>query len=216
MHNTTELRFRIHRVAMLHGFRFFKDANHQFVGNGLLSKNTFHSSTSLTRVTSCTGNRDSGCLVQVSITQIIQNNQRVIATQLKRLSLVGTFTGYYFANRHTASKRNDFNIIVQYHLIADVSGHAGYDLKHLRRQPCFVENVGQGDRCEWCQLGRLADHTIVSRNGRCNLVSNHVQGMIERCYCRDSSYRFTLSEYFSIFAMRREITGKYLTIIENS
>ena len=52
------------------------------------------------------------------------------------------------------------------HGVADVRRIAGDDRQHLRRQARLVERVGQEQRGERRQLGRLQHHAVVGGEGR--------------------------------------------------
>ena len=143
-------------------------------------------------------------------------DQRIIAAKLKRRPLVARLGRDELSNPHPAGKGNDRDIGIGHHLIADVIRPAGDHLEHFRRQARVIENVGKCKRRERREFRGLAHHAIIRGNGRRHLVRHHVERMVERRDGRNHADRIALGENLARLALRREITGKNLPVIENA
>jgi hypothetical protein len=78
----------------------------------------------------------------------------------------------------------------------------------------LVEDVGQQQRGQRRQLGRLRHHAIVGCDRRRDLVADHVEGMIERRDRRDAAqHRRARGIDASRLAVRSDVAGIDLAVV---
>ena len=202
------------RVAEFDRLGLFQHQRHEGVGDAFLHQDAFDRRAALPRIAGGPGHGDGGGLFQIGRIKVIQNDQRVVAAKLERVRLYPPF-GDHLADRHAAGEGDDVDVRVGDHFVADVLGPAGDDLEHLGRQAGLVQNVGQRDRGQRRQFGRLADHAVVGGDGRGDLVRHHVQRMVERGDRADRPHRFALGENLPRLALGCQVAREDLPVIEN-
>ena len=124
------------------------------------------------------GNGKLGRLVEVGIAQIVQHDQRIIAAELERGTLVSGLRRDQLADPHAAGEGDDFDLRVGHHLIANIGRPAGDHLEHFRRQSRFIEDVGQGQRRKRRQFGRLADDAGLTAIAGATLCDTMLSGWL--------------------------------------
>ena len=102
------------------------------------------------------------------------------------------------------------------HGIADIRRIARDDRQHLGRQARLVERVGQEQRGQRRELGRLQHDAVVGGEGRCKLVRHHVERMIERRDRRDRVQGLAQGEDLAWLAVRGEVAGEGLAVVEQA
>ena len=133
--------------------------------------------------------------------------------KFKRLAFVARFGRNHFADRNATGKGDDVDVFVGDHLVADVLRHACDNLKHLRWQAGFIQDIGQRKAGQGRQLGRLAHHAIVGGDGRRNFVADHVQRVVEWRDRRNGLHRLALGENLAGFAVVGQIAGENLAVV---
>ncbi len=216
MHHGAEVGRGVHRVAELDGLGLGQHLLDEPVGHALLHEDALHRRAALAGIAGGAGDGEFGRLVEVAVGEIVEDDQRIIAAEFERGALVAGLARDDLADAHAAGEGDDVDVVVGHHLVADVVRPAGDDLEHLGRQACLIENVGKRDGGERRQFGRLADHAIVGGDRRRHLVRHHVERMVERRDGRDDADRLALGEDLARLALRRQIAGEDLAIIENA
>ena len=122
----------------------------------------------------------------------------------------------YLPTRTEPVKVIEVGVRVGDHGVADVGRIAGDDRQHLGRQARLVERVGEEQRGERRQLGRLQHHAVVGGEGRRQLVRHHVERMVERRDGRDGVERLAQGEDLARLAVRGEIAGEGLAVVEQA
>ena len=147
-----------------------------------------------------------GRLGKIIIIEIVADDQRVVAAEFQHGPLVARPFGNHLADGDTPGKGYEIDIGIRDHLRSDGLRQAGDDREHLGRQSGLVEYVGKAKRGKGCQLCLLADKAVVRRDGRCNLVGNHVEGMIEGRDRRDRPQGLAQGEDLASLALGRQVT----------
>ena len=95
-----------------------------------------------------------------------------------------------------------------------VDGIAGHDRQHLRRQAGLVEHVGERERGQRRQLGRLQHHAVVGGDRRRELVAHHVERVVERRDRRDDAeQRQARGVDLAALAVRADVAGVDLAVV---
>ena len=191
----------------------FKHQRDELVSYALLHEDAFDCGTTLAGITRRARNRDGGGLVQIGLVQIVQHDQRVVAAQFQRLTLIHALGGDHLAHRHAAGKGDDVDVFVGDHLVADITRPAGHHLEHLGRQPGLIENVRQCQAGQRRQFGRFAHHAVIGGNGRRDLVADHVERVVEGRDRRNRLHRLAQGENLAVLAVMRQVTAENLAIV---
>ncbi len=118
------------------------------------------------------------------------------------------------ADPDRAGEGHQIRIGIGDHRIAHGRGVAGDHREHLGRQPGLVEHVGQRQRGQRRQFGRLEDEAVIGGDRRGQLVADHVERMVERGDRRDhAEQRLARGEDLPRLAVRRDIAGEHLAIV---
>ena len=129
-------------------------------------------------------------------------------------ALVAGLLGDVLADLDAAREGDDVGVRVGDHGIAHGARIAGHDRQHLRRQPRLVEDVGQQQRGQRRQLGRLGHHAVVGGDRRRDLVADHVERMIERRDGRDAAqHRRARGVDAARLAVRSDVAGIDLAVV---
>ena len=162
----------VHRVAALELLGLRQHGFGELVGDLLHHQDALHGRAALAGVLGGALHGQLGRLVEVGI---LHDDQRIVAAELQHQALVAGLRGDVLADPDAAGERDDVGVRIGDHRIAHAARIAGDDRQHLGRQARLVEDVGQQQRGERRQLGRLGHHPVVGGDRRRDLVADHVE-----------------------------------------
>ena len=174
-------------------------------------QDALHRRAALAGVLGRAGDRKLGRLVEIGV---LHDDQRIVAAELQHDAAVAGLVGDVLADLHRAGEGDEVAVRVGDHRVADGRRIAGDDREHFRRQAGLVEHVGERQRGQRRQLGRLQHHAVVGGDRGRDLVRHHVERMVERRDRRDDAVSgIARGEDLALLALRRDIAGIDLAVV---
>lgn len=206
-----DIGFGVHRVAGFELLGVDHDALDQLVGDAFDREDALHGRAALARILGRPGDGEFGGLVGIGI---VEHDQRIVAAEFEHHAAIAGLLRDHLADRDRARERDEIDIRIGDHRVAQIAGRTGDDRQHFGRQARFVKNVGECECRQRRQFRRLQHHAVIGRDRGRDLVRHHIERVVERRDRRDDALqRLAQRMDAARLAVRGDVAGERLGVL---